>query len=93
MGIFRPFQNPQRVPAAFQHVTVGAKVQIIGEPGNYVVVRVDPQRYTADLMLVAQPSRMEFGVHFRSLRMLTDTKAASSGNSDLMGVLEGDAAD
>jgi hypothetical protein len=88
VGIFRRSDSPRSVPAPLVHVAVGAKVHIIGEPGNYVVVRVDPQRYTADLMLVGQRSKMEFGVHFRSLRLIPEPGAAPSGVSDLTTMLE-----
>ena len=83
MGIFRRSNNLSHTPAPLEHVAVGTKVQIIGEPGNYVVVRVDPKRYTADLMLVGQLSKMEFGVHFRSLRPASEAGGVASAVSDL----------
>lgn len=83
MGIFRRSDKTSDVAAPLQHVAVGAKVRIIGEPGNYVVVRVDPKRYTADLMLIGQRSRVELGVHFRSLRLIPEPGVVSSGASEL----------
>lgn len=82
MGFFRRPNNSTHAPAPLEHVAVGTKVQIIGEPGNYVVVRVDPKRYTADLMLMGQLSKMEFGVHFRSLRLATEAGGVASAVSD-----------
>lgn len=43
---------------------VGSKVRIIGERGNYLVMRLDVRRYLADLMLLGATARMEHGVPF-----------------------------
>jgi len=50
---------------------IGAKVRIEGEKGSYVVVRVDPERYLADLLLVTGKKRLETNVPLTSIR-LTD---------------------
>ena len=49
---------------------VGEKVEILGEPGKYLVVRIDRRRCVADLMLMGQNARMEFGVHFGAINPL-----------------------
>jgi hypothetical protein len=46
---------------------VGEKVEIAGEPGKYLVVRIDRRRCVADLMLMGRNARMEFGVHFAAI--------------------------
>ena len=56
---------------------VGAKVEIIGERGTYLVVRVDHQRYTADLMLMGHNAKMELGVHFSCIHILPDTRKSA----------------
>ena len=59
------FRYPGQLP-----FEVGEKVEIAGEPGQYLVVRIDRRRCVADLMLMGQNARMEFGVHFAAINPL-----------------------
>lgn len=92
MGNFRLPESPQEISALLPHVAVGAKVEIVGERGTYVVVRVDPQRYTADLMLVSGRSTVELGVRFESLRVLPAVGAEGSPDRKLSRVPSKDVA-
>jgi hypothetical protein len=49
---------------------VGNKVQIKGERGVYLVLRVDRQRYIADLLLMTGKVRVEFGVQFSAIEIM-----------------------
>lgn len=53
---------------------VGAKVEILGERGLYLVVRVDEQRYAADLMLMGKTARVEQGVSFNNIRPIAERR-------------------
>lgn len=66
------FHFPGRVP-----FEVGEKVYIAGEPGTYLVVRIDRRRCLADVMLMGQNARMEFGVHFAAITRAADQKSPS----------------
>jgi hypothetical protein len=61
---------------------VGERVEVVGEPGKYLVVRIDRRRCVADLMLMGQNAQMEFGVHFGAIAPLR--QGQSSGWRDLM---------
>lgn len=60
---------------SFRTIEVGARVELIGELGTYLVVRIDRRRHCADLMLMGSNARMEFGIHFSAIRPIS--KAAS----------------
>lgn len=51
---------------------VGSKVRIEGENTVYVVVRVDRERYVADLLPVAGKPRIESNVPLTSIRPASD---------------------
>jgi hypothetical protein len=55
--------RPRIVPPA-----IGDKVEIVGEKGVYLVVRVDGRRYLADLMLVCKTAKVEAGVAFAAIK-------------------------
>jgi hypothetical protein len=57
---------------------VGAKVEILGEQGVYLVVRVDDQRYVADLMLMGKTARLEQGVSFGNIRPVAAIRNSGS---------------
>lgn len=57
------FDSPSR--SLFE---VGEQVQIIGERGTYVVVRIDHRRYAADLLLIGENHTVEFGVRLAAIR-------------------------
>lgn len=62
------FSSPDRR----QPLPVGSKVRIIGEAGEFLVVRVDAQRHTADLLLMGPISRMETGVRLLMIEPVTN---------------------
>lgn len=78
----------QKPPARQPTPEVGAKVEIIGEKGTYLVVRLDHQRYTADLMLMGLNAKMELGVHFACIRVLPDPRTTSYATTYKRFILE-----
>jgi len=57
-------------PPSVGTLEVGANVELIGEQGVYLVVRVDRRRHCADLMLMGSNARMEFGIHLSAIRQI-----------------------
>lgn len=63
------FDSPSR--CVFE---VGEQVQIIGERGTYVVVRIDHRRYAADLLLIGENHTVEFGVRLAAIRPVSPVR-------------------
>lgn len=54
-------------------VIVGDRVYIVGQPGEYLVMRIDLVQQTADLMTTAGIRRIEENVPVASLRRIGDS--------------------
>jgi hypothetical protein len=67
---------PNPVPA-WPKVRPGDRAQIIGEPGVFLVVRIDRKRHCADLLLMGPNARLELGIHLSSILPYAQTDAAS----------------
>ncbi len=80
-----------RIPKGIE---VGAKVEILGEAGVYLVMRVDELRYVADLMLMGKTARVEQGVSFSTIRPVVENPGSPSANwKRMLGALRGTGGD
>lgn len=52
---------------SLRDIKTGDRVELIGETGVYLVVRIDRKRHCADLMLMGSNARMEYGIHFSAI--------------------------
>ncbi|KAA6458278.1 hypothetical protein DYQ86_20390 [Acidobacteria bacterium AB60] len=59
--------GPERTDSA-SLLTVGMKVQILGERGAYLVTFIDPRRYTVDLIPIGGGATIR-GIHFSTLAL------------------------
>lgn len=82
MPPLQPKSNTSK-PHIPEGLEVGAKVEILGEQGLYLVVRVDEQRYAADLMLMGKTARVEQGVSFNNIRPVAERRGTGSARGFL----------
>ena len=52
---------------------VGAKVEIVGEPGAYLVAHIDRRRHLVDLIPMRASERPQLGFHISAVRVLPDS--------------------
>jgi hypothetical protein len=57
---------------------VGQRVRVVGETGEFMVIRVDRPRKTADLMRMTEIRRVEEGVSLRVIRPVKPEEDHSS---------------
>jgi hypothetical protein len=57
---------------ASEILAVGKRVQVAGEEGEFMVIRVDRERRSADLMKMTGIRRVEEGVPLTALRVVKD---------------------
>jgi hypothetical protein len=60
-------QHHADAPASHVKFEVGQKVEVIGETGIFLIVRIDRQRYCADLLRMGASARMELGIRLACL--------------------------
>lgn len=56
---------------------MGERVNVAGEPGEFMVVEVDQRRHTADLIRMTGIRKVESGVPLFALRRIEELEAAA----------------
>jgi len=68
-------QEKEKTGGQVQIPTVGQRVCVMGERGEYMIIRVDRKRHLADLMHMGAVRRVEEGVPLQALRPLREEKS------------------
>jgi hypothetical protein len=69
---------PHTAPSS-PKIGAGDRVEIIGEPGIFLVVRIDRKRHCADVMRMGSNARVEFGIHLAAIRLYADKHPSYRG--------------
>jgi len=78
----RMYPVPNPAPSSAR-IGVGDRVEIVGEPGTFLVVRIDRKRHCADLLCMGSNARMEFGIHLAAIRPYAEKRTAYRASPEL----------